>query len=332
MAHLTQEQRDTIYLLHQRGVDQAGIAATIGKHQSTVSRELSRNRSGPRLGYLPDRAMTKAINRRSGAKEKVEKWHGNERLVRYVTEKLSCRERWSPEQISGRLRQDIPGNETMRVCTASIYTFIREDKRRGGILHTFLRNQGRPYRKRGKKEARGGIPNRRDISERPKEAETKRVIGHSESDLVIGLQTGSDALLTIVDRKSKRLTGGKVKRTARSVTEKVIAIMRPLPQELRKTMTHDNGKEISNHQEITEATGMEVFCARPYHSWERGLNEYTNHLVRQYFPKGTDFALVSEEEVQEVYEAINNRPRKCLSYRTPNEVHEREMRKYAFQT
>ena len=317
--HLTQKEREKIYLLKQEGMNQEEIAEKIGISQPTVSRELARNRASPELGYLPDSAQEQAKGRRSKAKSELLSWYDHPPLIHYVTEKLTGKEHWSPEQISGRLKKDFK-DKKMRVSHEAIYQYIWGDKKKEGTLHKSLRNQGKRNRKRGHKEARGIIPNRRDISERPKEAEGKKVVGHSESDLIIGLQTSQNALLTIVDRKIKRLSGGRVRRTAKGVADYTIRIMNAFPPALRKTMTHDNGKEISSHEEITGETGMLVYCARAYHSWERGLNEFTNRLVRQYFPKGTDFDIITDAEVQEVFQAINNRPRKCLNYHTPNEM------------
>lgn len=324
--HLTLLQREKLYAQKQAGKTQREIAQALGVSQSTISRELPRNRAGPQLGYLPDRADAKADKRRRDAKKLLPFWYEYESLLEYVHKNLTSIQHWSPEQISGRIKDDHPDNPKMRVSHESIYQYIWNDKRNEGELHTNLRNRGKHNHKRGKKDARGTIPNRKDISTRPVEVETKKIAGHYESDLIIGLLTSREALLTIVGRTNKRLFGGKVRRTAEAVAERTIEIFIDVPPALRKTMTHDNGKEISAHEKITVTIGMEVYCARPYHSWERGLNEFTNRFVRQYFPKGTDFDTVSEEDVQEVYEAINNRPRKILQYRTPNEVFAEELR------
>lgn len=280
--HLPLAQREEIYALKQAGKTQSEIAEALGVSQSTISRELPRNRAGPQLGYLPDRADAKARKRRCSAKELLPSWHEYEPLLEYVKDKLTCIAHWSPEQISGRIQEDHPDAPERRVSHESIYQYIWDDKHNGGELHANLRNQGKRNYKRGKKDARGSIPNRKDISTRPAEVETKLVAGHYESDLIIGLVTSKEALLTIVGRTNKRLFGGKVRRTAKAVAERTIEIFVDVPPALRKTMTHDNGKEISAHQKITVKIGMEVYCARPYHSWERGLNEFTNRFVRQY--------------------------------------------------
>ena len=321
MTHLVSKQREEIYVLQKLNYSQSKIAKKIGCHQSTVSRELKRNRAGPKLGYLPDRAQKKSSLRRKKAKDKVPKWYEYQPLLDYVIDKLKSKSHYSPQQISGRLKIDYPDDFIMRVCHESIYKYIWRDKKNGGDLDQNLRQSKKKRKKRyGKKDARGIIPNRKSIDERPKEVEEKKEPGHWESDLVVGT---SGAIATFVERVSKKLAAIKIShRTAKLMTKAAIKVFEPLDKELRKTNTHDNGKEIARHEEITKVVGIQVYCAHPYHSWERGLNENTNGLLRQYFPKKTDFAKVSQDEVDTVVEAINNRPRKTLNYLTPNEKFE----------
>jgi IS30 family transposase len=328
MPQLTAHQREDIYRLHQTGTTQADIAQAIGTDQSTVSRELRRNRAGPRLGYLPDRAQVLASKRRSAAKEETTRWHDHVPLLDYVRSKLSCKQHWSPEQIAGRLALDYPRNEDMRVSTESIYAYVWEDKRTGGILHTLLRHRGKKKNKRGALNAgRGMIRNRRDIRERPVEVEGKIEPGHYESDLVVGPQGTTAAIATIVERVSKKLFARKIsRRTTRCMNGAVKHALGSLPASLRRTMTHDNGKEMADHESVTRKLGILVYFATPYHSWERGLNEHTNGLTRQYYPKATDFKNVTQHQLDIVVEAINNRPRKILAYQTPNEVFEEQLR------
>jgi IS30 family transposase len=274
-----------------------------------------------------------AQERRSQAKTTVDGWYTHKPLLAYVCAKLKGKGHWSPEQISGRLLSDYPDDEEMRVSYESIYTYIWEDKRQKGILYTFLRHRGKKQNKRGACNAgRGMIKNRRDIKDRPPEVEEKKEAGHYESDLIVGPQGTSAAIATIVERVSKKTFGRKISRhTSRAMNGAVKRSLAHLPASLRRTMTHDNGKEISNHEQITEQTGIVVYCATPYRSWERPLNEHTNGLLRQYYPKGTNFKNVTQRQLDIVVEAINNRPRKVLNYRTPNEVFQEHLN-YAFQT
>lgn len=332
MAHLTLDQREQIYALRQSGRTQMEIAKTIGKGQATVSKELQRNRAGPRLGYLPDRATEMASKRRRRAKDDTDRWWDHEPLLVYVRSKLTCRSHVSPEQIAGRLKKDFPDDAYMRASHESIYAYVWEDKRQGGTLYTCLRHRGKKHMNRGGKAQRGHIPNRRDIGERASEVEGKQVAGHYESDLVVGPQGTAGAIVTIVERVSKKLFAVKIsRRTARAMTGATIRALGHLPHQLRKSMTHDNGKEIVGHERITQALGMPVFCATPYHSWERGLNEHTNGLVRQYCPKGMVLKNLTQLQLDNIADAINTRPRKILAYRTPNEVFEEQLLKYSFQ-
>ena len=326
MPHLTQTQREKIFELQLASSTQAEIAKAIGHHQSTISRELLRNPAGPRIGYLPDRAEKIARRRRAQAKEKVTKWYEHIPLLKYVTEKLTCKSHYSPEQIAGRIELDYPKDEQMRVSHESIYQYIWEDKRKGGNLWKCLRQSRKKRKKRyGKKDSRGVIPNKISIDKRPKEVEDKNNPGNFEGDLIIGHQH-KGAINTQVERKSKLLRAIKMnQKTAEEMVEATVKAYRDIPAELRKTMTYDNGTEMARHEEIASRLGISIYFAHPYHSWERGLNENTNGLIRQYFPKGTDFTKITQADLDEVVGAINNRPRKTLKYRTPNEVFE-EMR------
>jgi IS30 family transposase len=328
MSQLSISQREQIYNLKQTGYTQAAIAEAIGKSQGTVSRELIRNRAGPWLGYLPDRAHVKARDRRSQAKIDTARWYDNKQLLSYVCDKLTCIEHWSPEQIAGRIENEYPHDKNMRVSHESIYEYIWEDKQLDGDLYASLRHRGKKQNKRGSSHAgRGLIPNRRDIKERSPELDKKIESGHHESDLIVGKQGTSAAVATIVERVSNKTFGRKIsRRSSRAMNGAVKRSLGHLPPAMRKTMTHDNGKEIADHEWITRNLGIIVYCATPYHSWERGLNEHTNGLLRQYYPKGTDFKNVTQRQLDIVIDAINNRPRKILNYRTPNEVFEENLK------
>lgn len=327
MTHLTRTQRDQVATLRRLQKTQKEIALFIGSTQSTVSRELRRNNTHhPRFFYDGETAERAAKKRRTEAKTNGVSWHQDPRLLRYVIEKL--RDRWSPEQISGRMKRESPWHRAHCVSHEAIYAYIENARREGGVLHRYLRHQGRKRKWHGSEEKRGTIPHRQGIEKRPKIVEKKERFGDWESDLVVG----ESAIATFVERVSKLFRAVLLSdRTAPEMTRAAREVFQPLPPELRLTMTHDNGKEISEHEIITKENGIDVFCANPYHSWERGLNENTNGLLRQFFPKGTDFRTITTIDLALVVTLINNRPRLALQYRTPQEVFQAEVNRYAFQ-
>ena len=234
-------------------------------------------------------------------------------LIAHIEDKL--REKWSPEQISGRLK-----NENILISHERIYQHIWADKKRGGLLYKHLRHSGRKYNKRSSgKAGRGCIPHRVDIKDRPSIVETKSRIGDIEGDLIIGAEH-QGALLTYVDRHSKFTKITKLpNKTAEAVrvgTEKSLSLMAPFIH----TITFDNGKEFAGHLDLSKLLQAQCFFATPYHSWERGLNEHTNGLIRQYFPKKSNLRILSDEQIQFVEDALNDRPRRVLNYLTPREV------------
>ena len=225
-------------------------------------------------------------------------------------------DQWSPEQIVGWCKlKGIP-----MVSHESIYQYIWEDKKENGILYTQLRNGQKTYKKRyGSKSSRGKIPDRVSIEDRPKIVEDKIRIGDFETDLIIG-KDHKGAFLTVVDRYSSYLLIEDVSfKKADNVTVKTINALAPYKKWV-KTITNDNGKEFAGHKELAEKLECDVYFANPYCSWERGLNEYTNKLIRQYFPKKESLRGFSKIEILEVVEKLNNRPRKALGYKTPKQV------------
>ena len=310
--HVTQDIRCQIYTLKSIGFSQRQIAKEVGYSESTISREIQRNSGG--RGYRYKQANRLAIERRSIASGKPKKLTA----ARLAAIEQLLREDWSPEQISGRFRA-----EGILISHERIYQHVWKDKRQGGSLYKHLRHQGKKYNKRRSgKAGRGCIPNRVDISEAlSAQVEAKARIGDWEGDTIIGAQH-QGAIVSYVERHSK-LTRLKLvkKKTAELVTQATIEIMRDLSLlHPIYTVTYDNGKEFSNHAAIAEALGTQCYFAQPYHSWERGLNEHTNGLVRQYLPKSTDFRKITDEQVQAIEDKLNNRPRKSLGYRTPAEV------------
>jgi IS30 family transposase len=235
-------------------------------------------------------------------------------MEHYVRDKL--KNQWSPDQIVGKAKKE--GIEM--VSHERIYQFIWQDKANGGELHKHLRTGMKKYKKRyGSKSSRGQIPNKVSIEQRPKIVEENKRIGDLESDLIIG-KDHKGALLTIVDRYSSFLWIANVKGKKKDAVKKATINILASHKQWIHTITNDNGKEFTEHQTIAEKLQCEVFFAHPYSSWERGLNEYTNKLIRQYFPKNKTLENVDQIKINQVIELLNNRPRKKLGYKTPKEV------------
>ena len=312
--HLTSDLRCQIYILKKRGESVVQVSKELGVHRSTIYRELKRN-SGKR-GYRYKQANEKALRRRDRASKRKVKM--TQMTIFMIKEKLNLQ--WSPEQISGWLKKM---EYKKYVCHETIYQYIWRDKAKKGLLYKNLRHSGKKYNKRSKGMAgRGCIPHRVDIDKRPDIVEKKIRLGDWELDTIIGTEQ-SGAIVSIVDRASKLTKLIKVfRRTSQEVTDALIRGLRPLKRFVL-TLTADNGKEFTNHQKVSEILKAEFYFAKPYHSWERGLNEHTNGLVRQYFPKTKRFDEISEEDLMEVEILLNNRPRKVLEFESPIEVFNR---------
>jgi transposase, IS30 family len=323
--HLTQEDRYYIKAQSDIGKTIEQIAKKLKVHKSTISRELSRN-SGER-GYRSKQAQRKASERWRGAAKAIKM---TSPLKAYITAKL--RQDWSPEQITGRLKRD----GRRGVSHERIYQFIGDDKASGGDLWKHLRWSSKQRRKRyGIRDRRGEIPNRVSIEKRGKKANKRKRIGHVERDLIIG-KGHQGALLTIVDRKSRMTFALRVKgKSAKEIHQATLKALRPVRTIIR-TITNDNGKEFASHQQTAKRLKVKIFFSHPYSSYERGTNENTNGLLRQYFPKSkTDFTKVATREVRSVVNKLNRRPRKCLGFRTPLEVIKKKLsksKKVAFVT
>ena len=309
--HLTYEQRCQIYALLQSAHSQADIARQLGVTRSTVSRELARN-AGAR-GYRFKQAHAKASQRRQQASNRPRKMTPD---VVALIERIMTQEQWSPEQIAGRLAKE--GIVSIRHET--IYRHVWEDKKDGGNLYLHLRHNGKKYNKRkSRNSGRGLIQGRVDIDQRPAIVAAKNRIGDWEADTIIGAKH-KGAVMSHVERKSKYTKLAKLPdKTANSVVKASRRVLLPLAHRV-ETITYDNGKEFAAHAEIASSLGALSFFAKPYHAWERGLNEHTNGLVRQYFQKGSDLSILSHADVQRVEDKLNSRPRKILGYQTPREV------------
>jgi len=306
---ITYEDRCQIYALSKRGTSQESIAKVLGVSQSAVSREICRNRG--QRGYRFKQAEAKA-QARQAIRSKPRKLTAP---VRHKIEAKLRQMRWSPEQVSGWLR-----DHGIKLSHERIYQMIWQDKRDGGNLWRSLRRRGKRYNKRaGKNAGRGLIPNRIDISERPAIVARKARLGDWEGDTVVSAGHNG-GLLTLVERKSKLTKISKLRRsTARATQRATVRRLKPINNFVH-TITFDNGKEFAAHQDIAHALKARIFFATPYHAWERGLNENTNGLIRDFFPKGTDFSTISNAEVAKVERLLNARPRKSLGFRSPQEV------------
>ena len=304
---LTCEQRYAIRILKEKDFLQKDIAESIGVNKSTISRELKRN-SGQR-GYRPKQAQRKAVERRRDKSPP--------RIGKDIWDKVTThlKEDWSPEQISGRLKE----TDNILISHEWIYQFILKDKQTGGDLYTHLRCKLKRKKRYGSNERRGIIKNRRSIEERPAIVDTKERIGDWEADTVIG-KAHKGALVSLTERRSKLSLIYKVERkTADLVKEAMSKLLLPL-KEIVHTITSDNGKEFAMHEKTAKILETDFYFAHPYASYERGLNENTNGLIRQYFPKDRDFRSIKDEEIIMAMKKLNNRPRKTLGYLTPNEV------------
>ena len=322
MKHLTAEQRYVIAALLQAGKKKNEIAKVIHKDKSTVSREIKRNGDERSCEYRADLASRKCQKRHV---EKRKHIRFTEEVKTFVEQQL--REDLSPEQIVGLANN----NKQEKVSHERIYQHIWQDKKQGGKLYTHLRNEGKRYRKRGsKKDRRGIIPNRVDIDQRPAIVEEKQRFGDFEIDTLIGSHH-KEALVTINDRKTGIVKIKKVaSKEAEVVANAAIEVMMPYKQ-LLHTITADNGKEFALHEKISQELKINFYFAKPYHSWERGANENLNGLIRQYFPKKTDFATITDEQVQWVEDKLNNRPRKRHGFLTPIQLFN-QTEKVAFMT
>lgn len=307
--HLTRDNRYFIEVLLRKNKSQAEIARLLEVNASSISNEIRRD-GMTRATYCSDRAQAHADSSRppSPRAKPEELWK--------LVDSLLVGSQWSPEQISGHLAR----NTAHRVCHETVYLHIYADKALGGTLFHHLRQSHRKRKRRkNTKDMRGVLKHRVSIAERPPEVEEKTRLGDVEMDLVIGLP-GGPALVTIVDRVSKfTLMALVASKDAGEVASVIHRLLKPYRGTIRTT-TYDNGKEFAYHYILNDLLGIESYFAHPYHSWERGLNENTNGLIRQYFPKKSDFSKLTPEDVSRVQNLLNSRPRKTLAYATPNDI------------
>jgi len=304
---LTQEQRYVIKVMNQAGHNQKMIAKFIEVHPSTISRELRRNQG--KRGYRYRQAHQLALDRRQDkARVSIDSssWSLIESLIR---------EEWSPEQISGWVSE----NMSYSVSHEHIYQYILSDKKRGGDLYQYLRCKKQRKKRYGSHERRGQLVDRVSIELRPNIVEKRTRLGDWELDTIIG-KNHKQAIVTLTERRSGLALIKRVERsTANQVSKAIISLLKPHEKWVH-TMTADNGKEFAEHKTMAKRLNADFYFAHPYSPWERGCNENMNGLIRQYFPKGMDFSSINMSDEIFVMDRLNNRPRKRLGFKTPNDV------------
>ncbi len=312
---ITFAERYTLGVLRRDGLSPAAIARTLGRHRSTILREVQRNQARSDGTYRPQLADCYARGRRSRSRRNRQfgpaAWAQIQELLR---------EDWSPEQVAGWLRR----HRLLEISHETIYRYIWADKRGGGTLHHHLRGACKQRRKRyGRYDSRGRLAGKRPITTRPLAAETRAEIGHWEADTVLGAGQAGACVLSLVDRKTGYVVLGKLRqRTSAAVNRRAEQLIMAQPH-LVRTITVDNGTEFHDYATLERATGVQFYFATPHHAWERGTNENTNGLVRQYLPKGQSMAHLTQQACNRLAAKLNRRPRKRLGYRTPEECYAR---------
>lgn len=312
---LKAHERDLIAVLKGKGVSNKQIAAKLGKHPTTIGREIKRNSFKGKY-YVAIHAQAVYDKRKSNAGRR----HPlkNPDMFKYVVKRLI--RGWSPEQISGRVRIKYKDNLSMRICPETIYSFIYSETFKHRKFWEYLpRKQKKRKEKSGRKVHKSHIPDRVSIHLRSVDVDTRKEFGHWEGDTVEG-KGHKNGIHTEAERKTRYLLASKVEKISSQETIRAQrAMFGNLPFKSRKSTTLDNGKENHLHTKLKNL-GMGTYFADPYSSWQRGTNEYHNGLLRRYLPKGTDFDNLTQEELDDIVDEINSRPRKCLGYYTPKEV------------
>ena len=296
--------------LRRQGLNQSQIARALGRHRSTVCREVRRNSTRADGRYRAFTAQERADGRRSRARR-----NGRFSAEDFALVEEMLRRQRSPEQIAGHLR---PARQ-LAISHETVYRHVWRDKKQGGTLHTHLRGARKKRRKRyGAYDSRGRLSGKRLISERPAEVEARERVGHWEADAVAGTGTRG-CVVTLVERKAGLVLIGKLAdRTAESLSRRAVSLMRGHGGRF-ETVTADNGTEFHGYERIERLTGAAFYFARPYHSWERGSNENANGLIRQYLPKGRSMAGLTQHQCNAIARKLNTRPRKRLGFKTPLE-------------
>jgi IS30 family transposase len=314
--HITMEERELISKMHHESKKQSEIARFLGRDKGTISRELQRNASTEYDCYTPCQAQRRCDERRKKASRRPRL--KNETVRIYVREKLALG--WSPELIAGRLSLEQP-EQSLSYEAIYQYIYHPKTKEREELIACLRRaHKKRRNKSIGRKARKTKIPNRVPIDARPKSVESRRYYGHWEGDSLVSRKSLA-ALNSLTERKSRFLFLTKLNRKGAEETRNaVVSRLHKLPARMRRTLTLDNGTENAQHEEITARIKTKCYFAHPYASWQRGTNEHINGLIRWYLPKGTDFCKISEEQIAQIESLINNRPRKCLGFKTPFEV------------
>ena len=320
-THLKSEERDLIAVRHASGVKPQAIADEIGKHVSAIYRELKRNKSAKGF-YLPMEADKQAKERKSKAHQRTR--IPDEFTRKYIEDKI-IQDQWTPEQISGRLKWESPEHY---VSHETIYQYIYNEKPELGLYLPRKRHRRLPKSKLRKTKG-SKITDRISIKERPPEVEKREEFGHFEADLVVSARTGKGALLTMAERASRYTIIAKLNEKTSSQTNLALSFaLSSYPKDSLKSITYDNGLEFAGHKQVSNVYDIQDYFCEPFHSWEKGTIENRNGVIRYYFPKGTDFSRVTEEQIKYVQEKINNRPMKLLGFMTPKEIHDKMVLDY----
>jgi IS30 family transposase len=316
--HLSLQDRYVIHHLRLYGLSRREIARRLGRHHSTIGRELLRNGACYEGAvYVHEAAQRRAEARQRWPRPRRRRDH--RALYRYVVAGLG--RDWSPEQIAGRLRRDHPGDRRMRVSHETIYQWVYREAAAGGALFRHLRRQHKRRFKQGRYgTGRGLIPGRVSIAERPTIVSRRSRVGDWEGDTIEGARS-KGGIVSLVERKCRYLLAAPLAdKSAMVMTDGANRVLRQVPATLRRTLTVDNGKEFAGFKRIEEQSGIRIYFADPYSAWQRGCNENTNGLLRQYFPKGADLSSLTTSQLASAVKRLNHRPRKCLGYRSPHEV------------
>lgn len=310
---ITFAERYTLGLLRQRGLTPAAIARILGRHRSTIGREVRRNRARSDGTYRPQLADWYARGRRSRSRRNQQFTGADWARIQTL-----LREDWSPEQVAGRLRLE----RELTISHETIYRYIWADKRRGGTLYQHLRGARKQRRKRyGRYDSRGRLAGKRPITARPAAVAARRELGHWEADTLLGAGQAGPCVLSLVERKTGYLVLGKLRqRTSANVNARARPLITAQPHPVR-TITVDNGTEFHEYAALEQATATRFYFATPHHAWERGTNENTNGLRRQYLPKRRSMAHLTQHDCNRIAAKLNRRPRKRLGYRTPEECY-----------
>lgn len=310
---ITFEERYTLGVLRQRGCSGAAIARVLGRHRSSISREVRRNRATSDASYRPQLAEWYARGRRSHSRR-------NRRFGDAEWERIQTllREDWSPEQVAGWLRR----HGALAISHETIYRYVWADKRQGGTLYRHLRGARKLRRKRyGRYDSRGRLAGKRPITSRPAVVEARTQLGHWEVDTLLGAGQAGPCALSLVERKTGYVLLGHLRqRVAVEVNRRAARLIRAQPHPVR-TITADNGTEFHAYEALERATAVRFYFATPHHAWERGTNENTNGLLRQYLPKRTSMTHLTQHDCNRIATKLNRRPRKRLGYRTPEECY-----------